>query len=174
METVGYVYGTIRVLLASLPGRAEMMQGSPGAGPAREVPVPVPFSLEAFRAALERWRGRPLALAPVPLPPGRPAAWIATARRDYILYDPSAPEGRRLEAIAHQAGHMCAGHSGSAVAGEPGAGLFPGLDPAVVVAELPSPAAFTAAEEQEADAFTAALIARIAVAEATGDAPDLS
>ena len=158
--------------MVGLP-RGQMTQDSPGAGPTREVPVPAPFSLEAFRAALERWRGRPLALAPVPLPRGRPAAWIATARRDYILYDPSAPEARRLEAIVHQAGHMCAGHSGSATAGKPGAGLFPGLDPAVVAAELPGPAAFTAAEEQEADTFTAALIARIPLAEARDDVPGL-
>jgi hypothetical protein len=156
-----------------------MTRGSPGGQPsgvaaAREVPVPEPFTLESFRAALERWRGRPLVLAAVPLPQGWRALWVGTSGGDFILYDPSLPPGLRLEGIAHQAGHMCAGHRGSAVAGEPGAGLFPGLDRAVVAAELPSPAAFTAAEEQEADAFTAALIARIAMAETPGDAPDLS
>ena len=134
---------------------------------AREVPVPFPFALESFGAALERWRGRPLTLAAIPLPPGRHAVWIEAASRDYILYEPSLPLPQQVRAIAHQAGHMCAGHRGGASRGGVAAALFPDLDPAVVAAELPAPAAFTDAEELDAEAFAAALLARIALAPGT-------
>jgi hypothetical protein len=128
---------------------------------AREVPIPTPFALESFGAALERWRGRPLTLTAIPLPPGRHAMWVETASRDYILYEPSLPLPRQVRVIAHQAGHMCAGHRGVASGGSVAAALFPGLDPAVVAAELPAPAAFTDAEELDAEAFAAVLLARI-------------
>jgi hypothetical protein len=128
---------------------------------AREVPVPSPFALESFGTALERWRRRPLMLAAIPLPTGRHAMWVETASRDYILYEPSLPLPRQVRAIAHQAGHMCADHRGVASGGSVTAALFPGLDPAVVAAELPAPTAFTDAEELDAEAFADVLLARI-------------
>lgn len=125
------------------------------------VPIPIPFTLESFGVALERWRGRPLTLVAIPLPPGRYAAWVETATRDYILYQPSIPPSRQVRAVAHQAGHMCAGHRGIDSGDSVAADLFPGLDPAAVAAELPAPAAFTDAEELDAEAFAATLLARI-------------
>jgi hypothetical protein len=41
------------------------------------------------------------------------------------------------------------------------AALFPGLDPGAVAAELPAAAVFTDAEELDAEAFAAVLLARI-------------
>ena len=128
---------------------------------AREVPVPSPFTVEALGEAVERRRGRPLTLAAIPLPPGRDAVWVETASRDFILYEPALPLPRQVRAIVHQAGHMCAGHRGIASGDRVAPALFPGLDPAVVAAELPAPAAFTHAEELDAEAFTTALLARI-------------
>lgn len=128
---------------------------------AREVAIPAPFTLEAFGRALERWRGRPLTMVAIPLPPGRHAMWVETASRDYILYEPSIPLPWQVRAIAHQAGHMRAGHRGVASGGGLAAALFPGLDPAVVAAELPAPAAFTDAEKLDAEEFAAVLLARI-------------
>jgi hypothetical protein len=128
---------------------------------AREVAIPTPFTLEAFGKALERRRGRPLTLTAIPLPPGRYAMWVETASRDYILYEPSLSLPGQVRAIAHQAGHMCAGHRVVASGGGVAAALLPGLDPAVVAAELPVPAAFTGAEELDAEAFAAAVLARI-------------
>jgi hypothetical protein len=123
--------------------------------------APAPFTMESLRAAVERWRGRPLALLAVPMPTGRPAMCIGTACCDYILYEPSLPPSRQVWAVACQAGHMLAGHRGSATGGDVAASLFPGLDPAVVAAELPAPAAFTSAEVQEAEMLAAMLVARI-------------
>jgi hypothetical protein len=128
---------------------------------AREVAIPAPFTLEAFGRALEQRRGRPLTLVAIPLPPGRHAMWVETASRDYILYEPSVPLPQQVRAIAHQAGHMCAGHRGVASGGGVAAALFPGLDPAAVAAELQAAAAFTDAEELDAEAFAAVLLARI-------------
>jgi hypothetical protein len=87
--------------------------------------------------------------------------WIRTACCDYIAYEPSLPPSQQVWAVARQAGHMLAGHRGSAAGGDATAGLFPGLDPAVVTAELPAPTAFTTAEVQEAETLAAALVARI-------------
>jgi hypothetical protein len=130
---------------------------------ARELPVPSPFSLERFRAGFERWRGRPFALAAVPLrmPPGRGAVWVGTASSDYIFYEPSATPFEQVRAIAHQVGHLCAGHRGAALPGGTVAGLFPDLDPVVVAAELAAPAAFTEAQEREAEVFAGVLLSRI-------------
>jgi hypothetical protein len=100
----------------------------------------------------------PLTLAAVPMPPGRAAVWIATARHDYILYEPSLPPPRQAWAVACQAGHMLAGHHGTPAGGDVAA-LFPDLDPAVVRAELPAAAAFTAAEIREAEVIAATLTA---------------
>lgn len=148
--------------------QAPSSDGSSGSRPrgdaiASEVPIPTPFTLDSFGAALERWRGRPLTLAAIPLAPGRRAMWVETANRDYILYEPDLPLPWQIRAIAHQAGHMCAGHRGVASGGSVAAALFPGLDPAVIAAELPAPADFTDAEELDAEAFAAALLARIAL-----------
>jgi hypothetical protein len=129
---------------------------------AREVPVPAPFSLEEFRAGVESWRGRPLALAAGRLAPGRAAAWIATATADFIVYDRDAPFPGQVRAIAHQVAHMLLGHRGSPDGRDAAGALFPDLDPAAVDADLGAPAAFTAAEEQDADALARSLLARIA------------
>jgi hypothetical protein len=120
-----------------------------------------PFALESLRAAVERWGGRPLTLVAVPMPSGRSAMWIGTACCDYILYEPSLWLSQQVWAVACQAGHMLAGHRGSAVGGDVIAALFPGLDAAVVTAELPVPAAFTTAEIQEAEALASVLVSRI-------------
>jgi CelD/BcsL family acetyltransferase involved in cellulose biosynthesis len=128
---------------------------------AGESRVPAPFTLESLRAALERWRGRPLILVAVSMPSGRPAMWIGTACCDYIAYEPSLPPSQQVWAVARQAGHMLADHRGSAAGGDAAASLFPGLDPAVVATELPAPAAFTTAEAQEAETLAAMLVARI-------------
>lgn len=121
--------------------------------------APAPFTMELLRAAVERWRGTPLILVAVPMPPGRLAMWIGTACCDYILYEPSLPPSQQVCAVACQAGHMLAGHRGSATGGDVAASLFPGLDPAVVAAELPAPAAFTPAEVREAETLAVMFIA---------------
>jgi hypothetical protein len=145
-------------------GRGESKRQVPREALAGESRAPAPPALESLRAALERWRRTPLTLVALPMPPGRPAMWIGTAGRDYILYEPSLPPSRQVWAVARQAGHMLAGHRGSTAGGAVAAGLFPGLDPAVVAAELPAPAAFTAAEVREAEALAAALVAPTAPA----------
>jgi hypothetical protein len=122
--------------------------------------APAPVTLESLGAGLQRWRGRPLTLVAVPMPPGRPAMWIGTACCDYILYEPSLPPSQQVWAVACQAGHILAGHRGSATGGDVAASLFPGLDSAVVAAELPAPAAFTPAEVREAETLAAMFIAR--------------
>jgi hypothetical protein len=129
------------------------------------------FALESLRADLERWHGRPLALAAVPMPPGRPAMWIGTACCDYILYEPSLPPSQQAWAVACQAGHMLAGHRGSAARGDVTASLFPGIDPTVVAAELPAPAAFTPTEVREAEVLAAVLVSRIAPTSASDRQP---
>jgi hypothetical protein len=128
-------------------------------------------SLESLRAVLERWRGTPLILVALPMPPGRPAVWIGVADRDYILYEPSLPSCQQVWAVAREAGHMLAGHRGSVAQGDVAAGLFPDLDPAVVGAELPAPAAFTATEVHEAEALATALVASTAPAPGPASQP---
>jgi hypothetical protein len=85
------------------PGEGTLRRGQPWEAIARDSPLPDPFTLESFRAALEQWRGRPLTLAAVPLPSDRPALWVGTASHDYIVYEPTFLQSRQLkhQSLAH-------------------------------------------------------------------------
>jgi len=66
------------------------------------VPIPRPWNLEQFRAALESHRGRTLLLQPASLPHGWGALRVTTAGADMIVYDQAIDSQRQLRAIGHQ------------------------------------------------------------------------
>jgi hypothetical protein len=118
------------------------------------VPIPHPWNLEQFRAALESHRGRTLLLQPAALPHGWAAVRVTTAGADSIVYDQAIDPQRQLHAIGHQLGHLLLGHQGR----DDRPSLFPHLDPALA-ATAPVISRYAKADELEADTFASMLVA---------------
>jgi len=83
------------------------------AGMLREVALPVPFTIEAFCAAIAEYRGRPLTLVPmqVDIDEKHPFGfWIATDVSDVILYQYDTSPLHRDVIVLHETAHMLLGH----------------------------------------------------------------
>jgi hypothetical protein len=130
-----------------------MLMPTPPPFSSLELPPP-PWSLEEFRAAVERQRGRRLIAEPAPLSSSGSAIWIATWAADLIVYDQAAHPAQQLRSIGHQLGHMLLGHQAN-----PGGdqSLFPHLDPDAVSAAL-STSSYAQADELAAEEFATLLI----------------
>ena len=129
------------------------------------LPIPHPFGVDVFRAALEAQRNRRLVLTAATLPPGCTGLWVASRNTDYIFYRRDATPVRQLRAISHEIGHMTLGHHGEQMSADEFARLlFPHLDPhkvAAVLALVPVIARYSETEEAEADVFASLLLDRI-------------
>jgi hypothetical protein len=119
------------------------------------LPIPQPWNLEQFRAALEARRGRALLLEPATLPRGCAALRITTDAADLIIYDLAPDSRRQLHAIGHQLAHLLLGHQGR----DDRQSLFPHLDP-VLHATAPAISRYAEADEMEADTFASLIVAR--------------
>lgn len=126
----------------------------------RTVPLPAPWDLNAYLAAVAAHRGRSISLRPVSAAMlaedgcrGK-GLWVARGHDDIIVYDADATDRNAEHIILHEVGHMLLGH-GKDLA-EPATPLSPKL-----AALLPSLAAqhvlgrneFGAEGEQEAEVF---------------------
>src|SRR5260370_11362272 len=116
------------------------------------VPIPHPWNLEQFRAALERHRGRTLLLEQASLPQGRVALCMTTAAADLIVYDHHVDSQRQLHAIRHQLGPLLLCHHGSD-------DRQPHLDPALIPT-APLISRYDETDELAADNFASLLVAR--------------
>jgi hypothetical protein len=129
------------------------------------LPIPRPFDVDVFRAALETRRSRRLVLTAASLPPGCTGLWAASQSVDYIFYRRGTTPAEQLRAISHEIGHMTLGHRGTQVsASEFARLLFPHLNPHKVAAALalvPVVARYSESEEAEAETFASLLIERI-------------
>lgn len=129
------------------------------------LPIPRPFDIDVFRAALEAQRNRRLVLTAATLPPGCTGLWAASRSADYIFYGRDAAPAEQLRAIGHELGHMILGHGGTQISTSEFARLlFPHLDPnkvATALALVPVIARYSATEEAEAEVFASLLLDRI-------------
>jgi Zn-dependent peptidase ImmA (M78 family) len=123
--------------------------------PGLTLPIPQPWDLEHFRAALEARQGRPLLFEAAPLPQGCAALRVTTDAADLIIYNQALDSRRQLHAIGHQLAHLLLGHQCQ----DDHQSLFPHLDPALT-ATAPPIVRYSEADESEADHFAALLIAR--------------
>jgi len=117
------------------------------------LPIPHPFDVDVFRAALETQRNRRLILTAATLPPGCSGLWAASQSTDYIFYGQDVTPAEKLRAIGHEIGHMTLDHRGTQVsASEFAQLLFPHLNPHMVAAALallPIIARYSETEEAE-------------------------
>jgi len=120
------------------------------------LPLPRPFELEQFRAALSSRRGRGLHF--VPAAGARDGLWIAADSADYIYFPADALPLRQLQVIATELGHMLLEHEGTPTATSQIARLLlPSLDPALVVSTL-GRFRYSTAQHREAAQFAAILL----------------
>jgi hypothetical protein len=72
--------------------------------------VPAPFSLEGFRARLERHRGRVVLLVPVAMEQGAPSGTsVQTAYADYLYYESQTSPFHQAHIVLHLAACMLLG-----------------------------------------------------------------
>ena len=129
-----------------------------------DLDVPEPFDLDVLMDRLARSRDRPLTVVPYPMriPGGPSGMWVALAEADVIFVDSATSGTQHANIVAHELGHIVAGH-----------GVNPStlLDDATVASLLPLPASagpravlhrtsYSAPQEQEAELFASLLLGR--------------
>ncbi len=117
----------------------------------------LPGSLDDLKAAVERKRGRPLALTSAPLSPGSSTLLIEMDTVDLLIVSQAGSPADQLHAIAHQLAHLVRGHQGT-----PDDHLlrvaFPHLAPDLVAASLAA-CRYAPEDEHEADAYATRFVA---------------
>ncbi|WP_049743230.1 hypothetical protein [Mycolicibacterium goodii] len=82
-------------------------------GLVRTLPIPVPWSADAFVRGIADMRGRPITLIatePEFLSGSLCSPWLAREDDDVIVYERGATDFRIHQVICHQIGHMILGH----------------------------------------------------------------
>lgn len=127
----------------------------------RDIEVPQPFSVDAFRESLADQRGRAVHLHPLPGSgeTGSPCgAWVSTAEADHVFYEPATSPLHREHIICHELAHMLCGHRmPSDTQGMDPQELLPHLDPALVHHML-ARTSYTAEQEQEAEMLASMIL----------------
>ena len=129
--------------------------------------IPKPFDLDVFCAVVSAHRGRPLTLHPMPgLSAGAPCGvWISGPAADYVFYDPVTSQLHAEHIVLHELSHMLSGHATSISAGLSGDALHrlaPDIDPRTIDTML-GRAAYSTAQEREAETLASLIRARSAV-----------
>lgn len=133
------------------------------AGILQDLDIPRPLDVERLCASIAERRGRPLHLLPLPETAGADAGvcglWLGLGDADIVFYEASTSRVHQTHIILHELAHMLLDHgrlgdgdsAGSAGLAVP-AGLFPGLDPAMVNRMLARGRTdYSAVEEQQAE-----------------------
>jgi len=136
----------------------------------RTIELPDPFTIDAFRTALSRERGRPIRLASMPDGAESPCGvWISTADADWVFHKVTTSSLHQEHIILHELAHMIFDHK--TVRGSPEdlhARLLPDLDPQVVASTL-ARMSYSSEQEQQAE-MLAGLIGTRAHRQARPDA----
>jgi hypothetical protein len=130
----------------------------------QELDLPVPFTVEAFCAALGARLGRQVLPRPVDTRTGPCGLWVATDTTDYLFYERATTRLHQLLIVGHEAGHMVMGHHSAEVMRDELARLL-GLN-VELVRQVVGRQSYSTADEQEAEVF-----GRLIVERAGGEAP---
>lgn len=123
----------------------------------RDFPLPDPFDIERFVAAVGERRGQPILLFPHSFSSGPTGICVRGDGIDMIYYRRDAPPGLRTLIILHELAHILCDHAGVALAGETALAHLP----------LPSPhglrrTVFTNDDEREAEMMASLIAWRVA------------
>jgi hypothetical protein len=102
-------------------------------GRLQKLELSYPFDVQQFCRAVERRRGRPIALCPVENRAGPYGAWVAGPTADYVFYERQTSPLHQVHIILHELCHLLCGHQPVSVADAALRELlFPDLSPASV------------------------------------------
>jgi hypothetical protein len=136
----------------------------------RDLPLPVPFDIEAFVGAVAARNGRPIVLKGVADIGARTmGVWIPTPDVDIIVYEEHTSRFHQEHILLHELSHIICGHQPLAADGELAAQLFPDLSPEVVRGVLQRHA-YSSDDEFEAE-VQASVIRERAAASRPYDSP---
>ncbi|MDV6013394.1 hypothetical protein [Haloechinothrix sp. LS1_15] len=127
----------------------------------RELDLPEPFHVDAFRADLSRRTGRPIQLLALGLPPGSPCGlWLSTESTEYVIYQRDTDPLHREHIILHELSHLCCDHRASTVLSEElSRSLFSHLDDTLVRSVL-GRSHYTLEQEREAELMASLILHR--------------
>jgi hypothetical protein len=129
----------------------------------RDIRVPVPFDAEALCREVGDRIGRPIQLMATVMPPDGPSGLVISgARAHYLCYDSGTRPLHQQHIIAHELGHLIAGHTSSEI-DDPDPDvpdLLSTLDPEVVRRSLARDAGYDRREEREAEVIADLLLRR--------------
>ena len=127
----------------------------------RSLDLPIPFNLETFCRALAERRKRPLVLRAIDVPSGLGGFWVASPQADYILYQAGTSSLHRLHIILHELSHLICEHKPAPVTDDEFLRIMlPDLSPRAF-RHILKRAAYSTAEDQEAEMLATLLSARI-------------
>jgi hypothetical protein len=119
----------------------------------REIGVAASNDSATLSQAVAGYLRHPIILLPAPLPADAPCGLlISTGRAHYVVYDDTTGPLHQRHIVAHELGHLLAGH-GSQVTLDTDVArlLMPSLDPDVVLAVLARTTGYDARAEREAE-----------------------
>jgi hypothetical protein len=129
----------------------------------RDIKVPVPFDAEALCRVVGDRIGHPIRLLASEMPADGPSGLVISGTRaHYLCYDSGTRPLHQQHIIAHELGHLIAGHTAGQVedADPAGPGLLSTLDPGVVRRALARDAGYDRREECEAEIIADLLLRR--------------
>jgi hypothetical protein len=130
----------------------------------RDITVPVPFDAQALCGEVGDRLGQPIHLLPVAMPADGPSGLVISGTRaHYLCYDSGTRPLHQQHIIAHELGHLIAGHTTGHIDEGRGPGvaaLLSTLDPVVVRQALARDAGYDRRQEAEAEIIADLLLQR--------------
>ncbi len=119
----------------------------------RTLVVPPPADSESLCQAVAEHLDHPIRLLPLPLPVRAPCGLLlSTSRAHYVAYDNTTGALHQRHIVAHELGHLLAGHGAQlALDADVARLLMPSLDPTVVHTVLGRIPGYGARAEHEAE-----------------------
>jgi hypothetical protein len=136
--------------------------------------VPATPDSEALCRAVAERLDRPIRLLPLPLPVGAPCGLVITTKNaHYVAYDNQTSPLHQRHIVAHELGHLLAGHAARNMGDTDVTRLLmPTLDPTVVATVLARAPSYDAQAEREAE-IIADLLWKHTARRAAGSPPQL-
>jgi hypothetical protein len=129
----------------------------------RGIRVPVPFDAEALCREVGDRIGHPIRLLAAAMPPDGPSGLVISgAKAHYLCYDSGTRPLHQQHIIAHELGHLIAGHTSGHVEDVDlgGPALLSTLDPDMVRRSLARDTGYDRHEEREAEIIADLLLRR--------------
>lgn len=128
---------------------------------ARQLPLPCPFSAQAFADTLAEQRGRRVELVAMVAKQNTPCGmFVETPDADYIFYASNTTLLHQDHIIAHEMGHLLYGHKGTCALRESVAALLMKNLSATLITRVLGRTVYSDTEEAEAEMLASIILIR--------------